>query len=658
MKNKSKNIKLLAIMVLPVFLATSFEPLWAAELMMGANGQVQPVISPDQVPTGDSLPVDQTPEDLFEAGALSAPAAEPEALQVGEFMSGGCAQPTHSTSASSTSCVGVIETSVGTREIHAYNSHGNTGITIYKEDGTSASFDLPSHGLIQANHFTNDGKYLAVAHSTNKVSVISLHALEMTGTLSVPEWPGSEPHGTPTVDSIERVSENQFFVHTNDSAIPGSLVLSRTFDLKINPNESLDLSFVSSNVSVHSGPNVRIDNDRPYATQLVHHWYSNNWTLYVYDIRGGADNAKLIYSQFIHTGQAGGSSALTHLDVVQNANGHDILNLSIDSTQTDANLSINLTLLSVKLPSGLVLPGQLVDFTEDDRVGAYVYLDAAGKRQTVIYDKLNGRVIAAGVQRVQVNAGEYVLFFNVPAHNYALPKGYLLHIKNDSAKLSVSNLNASQIQLTPGKDKIIFITVSANGNASFGIYQLGSKTLYLDSIHHWGLGAKMIWTDPNNQMAAVSVGNDEKILFISLSTANRQAFVPATSIYNRGYEVVAIPGFVKGRIATVDFNFNTQTIRAVTTGGDHLLFNMTANGGAWLRQVESWQRYGNNVIREYTKIIFGADGKRDNMWLKQYDAKGRIIFEQEVIYDANGKAKRVIAYRYTMIRGRIVKVAV
>ncbi len=347
---------------------------------------------------------------------------------------------------------------------------------------------------------------------------------------------------------------------------------------------------------------------------------------------------------------------MTHLDVVQNANGQDVLNLSIDSTQIDANLSINLTLLQIVVPAGVTIPGTLVNLLEDDRVAAYIYLDAKGKRQAVIYDKVTKKVISQ-TQRVSVSANEQVIFFDAPKVDNPPGRGYILHLDGATQKLTRSNMNASQIYLTPNEGKIIFITVAPNGNSSFGIYQLGSKTLYMDSIHHWGLGAKLIWTDPNQQYAAVSVGNDERLLIISLSTADRHAFVPATSVYNRGYEVVAIPGFVKGRIATVDFNFNTQTIRAVTTGGDHLLFNMTANGGAWLRQVESWQRSG-NVVREYTKIIFGADGKRNNMWLKQYDAKGRIIFEQEVIYDANGKAKRVIAYRYTMIRGRIVKVAV
>ncbi len=658
MKNKSKSKKLIAIMVLPVFLATSFEPLWAAELMMGANGQVQSVISPDQVPTGDALPAEQAPEDSFEAeGALSAPNAEPAALQVGEFQAGGCSQPTYSTSDSSTSCLGVIQTAAGLREIHKYNSRGNTGITIYNlENGESQSFDLPAHGNIGASSFTSGGKYLALEHSFNQVSVVSLHDLKLTGTASVPEWSGAEPHGVPTVDHIESVGGDQFLIRTNDSAVPSSVVLQRNFNMTISPNGSLDLKFVSSNVSVSSGSDVRIDNDLPYASQLVYHWYSNNWTLYVYDIRGGANNAKLIHSRFIQTGQAGGSSALTHLDVVQNANGQDVLNLSIDSTQIDANLSINLTLLQIVVPAGVTIPGTLVNLLEDDRVAAYIYLDAKGKRQAVIYDKVTKKVISQ-TQRVSVSANEQVIFFDAPKVDNPPGRGYILHLDGATQKLTRSNMNASQIYLTPNEGKIIFITVAPNGNSSFGIYQLGSKTLYMDSIHHWGLGAKLIWTDPNHQYAAVSVGNDERLLIISLSTADRHAFVPATSIYNRGYEVVAIPGFVKGRIATVDFNLNTQTIRAVTTGGDHLLFNMTANGGAWLRQVESWQRSG-NVVREYTKIIFGADGKRNNMWLKQYDAKGRIIFEQEVIYDANGKAKRVIAYRYTMIRGRIVKVAV
>ncbi len=636
----NKNKKLIAI-ILPAFLVTSvIEPAFAAELIMGTNGQVQSVVSAEQTQAESSLPTEQVPEDLFEsAGALSAPTPEDDNIAAA-IPEGWSAVASNSNFAFKVD-----------NQIDAV-THNNVWTLKLLNLGTSEEKVVNVQNGWPSDPFGTDVDVspdastviykVSYGSAVNKVVLqnIANSALKL-------ELEGQRVDPILYSDTAVHIVVKRTVRYGSPVQVYTGVTLS---DLKI---------YNTKYLFINPGSDVRVDNDRPYVTQLVRNSYSNTWTLYVYRAPDGTNNwLNLIHSQTLYTGQAGGSSTLTHLDVTQNANGYDILNLSIDSTQTDVNLNLNLTLLSVKLPSGLVLPGQLVDFTEDDRVGAYVYLDANGKRQAVIYDKLKGSVVSAGVQRVQVNAGEYVLFFNVPAHNYALPKGYLLHIKNDSAKLSVSNLNASQIQITPGKDKIIFITVSANGNASFGIYQLGSKTLYLDSIHHWGLGAKMIWTDPNNQMAAVSVGNDEKILFISLSTANRQAFVPATSIYNRVYDVVAIPGVVRGRIATLNFNFNAQTIQAVTTGGDHLLFNMTANGSVWLRQIESWQRYGNNVIREYTKIIFGADGKRNNMWLKQYNANGQITYEQEVIYEANGNVKRIIAYRYTMIRGRIVKVAV
>lgn len=62
------NTKLTAIIALPFFLATSFEPLLAAELVMDSNGQPQSIVSVDDMdlPENDAPPENQMPIDSFE----------------------------------------------------------------------------------------------------------------------------------------------------------------------------------------------------------------------------------------------------------------------------------------------------------------------------------------------------------------------------------------------------------------------------------------------------------------------------------------------------------------------------------------------------------------------------------------------------------------
>src|SRR5688572_15715887 len=75
MKN-STNRNLTAIIVLPAFLAISAVPL-SAEVIMGANGQPQSVVTPEQVT--DTHAPESVQKDAFESGALSTPSDPKEA---------------------------------------------------------------------------------------------------------------------------------------------------------------------------------------------------------------------------------------------------------------------------------------------------------------------------------------------------------------------------------------------------------------------------------------------------------------------------------------------------------------------------------------------------------------------------------------------------
>lgn len=638
MRNKLSK-KVAMILILPVFLATTVQSAFAADLIIGTGGQVQAVVSPDQLQTNNQ-PQAQAPEDRFEAGALSAPSATETAESI--LPEGWTVAPSHSNYAFKVE--GVLDARsnyVWTLKLLKISTNETTNVDV--QNG------WPSNPYGNNFDVSPDGE--TVVYKVSYSGAINKTILQRINDSSKKLELNDDVMRSVSFASGKALIETSRII--KDGSYPKASLTVNLAELKV---EKTRVEFVNP------GTDVRVDNDRPYVTQLVRHWYSNNWTLYVYDSREGLNSLRLIHSQSIYTGQAGGSSALSSLDVIKNFAGQDILNISISSTQVPANLSINLT--SASLPAGVNIPGTFVDVLEDDRIAAYVYLDAKGRRQAVIYDKGTKKVISQ-TQRVNVDAYEQVIFFDAPKIDNPPGRSYILHLDKTTQKLTPSSGSANQIHITPNNGKIIFVTSYPDGDSEFGIYQVGTKTLYMDSIHQWGLGATIIWNDPNNQYVAVTVGGQGHVLFISLSTESRRAFTQPTYIYNQEYSVVKIPevGADLVRYAQLDFvslkfNLAAKTVTAVLRGGDELLFNITQNGRVYLRQVESWQEV-HGKIREYTKIIFGADGKRNSLALIRYDAKGRIILTRDIIYDANGKVKKVTAYKYVPgPRGGMIKVAI
>lgn len=165
------------------------------------------------------------------------------AMVSGQFQAGACVNPTYSTSVAYTSCFGTIQTPNGTREIHTYNGRGNTGITIYDiATGASKSISIPTIGALSADSFSKDGKYLAVGHSLNRVTVVNLETMTTAGSVLIPEWSGAEPHGAPKVDRVRAESDTQFYIHVNDSQIPTVIPLEREFQLTVKSDSNLVLT--------------------------------------------------------------------------------------------------------------------------------------------------------------------------------------------------------------------------------------------------------------------------------------------------------------------------------------------------------------------------------------------------------------------------------
>ncbi len=83
MKKRTSN-KLIAVMIAPVFLASWFEPVFAADLIMDSSGQPQSVISVDNIDLSgsDAPPENQMPVDPFDSvSPLSAVVETPEIVQ-------------------------------------------------------------------------------------------------------------------------------------------------------------------------------------------------------------------------------------------------------------------------------------------------------------------------------------------------------------------------------------------------------------------------------------------------------------------------------------------------------------------------------------------------------------------------------------------------
>ena len=140
-------------------------------------------------------------------------------LAVGQFQAGGCAVAEHSTSVSSTACVGLVGTPNGTVEIHSYNQRNNTGLTIYnaaQQEILSYSVASPARldAITQLN-VSSDGKYLVVAGPVNAVSVLSLTVPSSYQSVMIPPAAGSS---TPWVGSVKFITATRILATMDDGS--------------------------------------------------------------------------------------------------------------------------------------------------------------------------------------------------------------------------------------------------------------------------------------------------------------------------------------------------------------------------------------------------------------------------------------------------------
>ncbi|MBI1977902.1 MAG: hypothetical protein HYS55_04035, partial [Candidatus Omnitrophica bacterium] len=134
-----------------------------------------------------------------------------------------------------------VITPEGLIEIYNVYGRGNASIYVYNPVTNQGAYYVLG-SILLASAVTGDGSFFVVAHALNRLSSIPLTISGTRDDLLIGIWPGPEPHGAPTIDQLYLVEGNRFFVHVNDSQVPTTIYLERSFYLDVAEDGSLTLT--------------------------------------------------------------------------------------------------------------------------------------------------------------------------------------------------------------------------------------------------------------------------------------------------------------------------------------------------------------------------------------------------------------------------------
>ncbi len=134
-----------------------------------------------------------------------------------------------------------VITPEGLIEIYNASNRSNASVFVYSPV-TNQGFSYNLGSPPQASAVTADGRFFLVAHALNRLSSIPLTSVGSRHDLLIELWPGPEPHGAPKIDQLSLVEENRLLAHVNDSQIPTTIPLERSFYLDVAQDGSLNLT--------------------------------------------------------------------------------------------------------------------------------------------------------------------------------------------------------------------------------------------------------------------------------------------------------------------------------------------------------------------------------------------------------------------------------
>ncbi len=291
MKNQTVKINQIIAVLQIVGLMLSQNVLAADQMTALNNKQQISVVSPFQSvenPSEETMMNDVDPAASFEdVGALQ-PADTTLEIPTGTFLSGQCTQP----DSGYLTCIGLIGTEDGVREIRRYNGSDDEGLIIYDLARDTQQF-ISGPGVSDPTLIVNessDGKYLVVAYEFNGgpvIQVIELLSMSLVGSVRLPDY----LNGASRIDEIHNIGSGQFSIHTHGVfRVRDMPAVRRTFNLAIRPDGHLDLGEV-----LPEGWTRAISNNN-FAFQIVPVWSFLGKGLRLLDLKTGVEQTLAAYA--------------------------------------------------------------------------------------------------------------------------------------------------------------------------------------------------------------------------------------------------------------------------------------------------------------------------------------------------------------------------